>query len=330
MPQQQHSRIQTNSQHIAIIGTGLIGASFAAALRANGFKGHISGCARRAETVQRALQLGFIDSGSTIAAEVVKGADLVLLAVPMMAIRKTLAEIAEHLKPHCIVTDAGSAKGQVLEDAQHVLGRLVNVVPGHPLAGKEHSGVDAADETLYSGQLVILTPDKTTSEQAVAEVTALWQVCGARVEILEAGHHDRVLAATSHLPHVVAFSIVDMLSQHQARDEVFRYSAGGFRDFTRIASGDPVMWRDICLSNREPVGEILVDLIEHLRTVQQLIDSGDAQALENIFGNAKTTRDALIVKYQRDASAQQAAREVVGNSNHNTAANNQSRLDDND
>lgn len=285
-----------------------MGASFAAALRANGYKGRISGCARRQETVDRALQLGFIDSGSIHAADVVKDADLVLLAVPMMSIRTTLEEIAPHLGADCIVTDAGSVKGPVLKDALDVLGQLVNVVPGHPLAGKEHSGVEAADETLYSGQLVILTPDESTSAGALAEVAALWQLCGARVEVLEAGHHDRVLAATSHLPHVVAFSIVDMLSQHQARDEVFRYSAGGFRDFTRIASGDPVMWRDICLSNGEPVGEILADLIEHLQTVQQMIDAGDSEALEAIFSNAKTTRDALIVKYQRDLTAQQAAR----------------------
>lgn len=305
---QELQRTQHRSQHIAIIGTGLMGASFAAALRANGFKGRISGCARRQETVDRALQLGFIDSGSTSAADTVKGADLVLLAVPMMTIRATLEEIEPHLGAECIVTDAGSVKGQVLEDAQQVLGRLVNVVPGHPLAGKEHSGVDAADETLYSGQLVILTPDESTSATALAEVTALWQLCGARVEVLQADHHDRVLAATSHLPHVVAFSIVDMLSQHQARDEVFRYSAGGFRDFTRIASGDPVMWRDICLSNGEPVSEILASLIEHLQKVQQLIDGGDAEALQAIFNNAKTTRDALIVKYQRDMTAQQAAR----------------------
>ncbi len=303
---EQH--ISHNSQHIAIIGTGLIGASFAAALRANGYCGYISGCARQQETVQRAKELGYIDIGSTQAAEAVKGADLVLLAVPMLAIRATLEEIAPHLAPGCVVTDAGSVKGQVLQDAQDVLGDLVNVVPGHPLAGKEHSGVDAADETLYSGQLVILTPHKTTATAAIAEVTALWQLCGARVEVLEAAHHDRVLAATSHLPHVLAFSIVDMLSQHQARDEVFRFSAGGFRDFTRIASGDPVMWRDICLSNREPVGEILTDLLEHLQHVQQLIEAGDAQALESIFSNAKTTRDSLIVKYQRDLTAQQAAR----------------------
>lgn len=296
-------------KRIAIIGTGLMGASFAAALRANGYSGHISGCARREETVARALELGYIDSGSTKATVVVKEADLVLLAVPMMGIRALLEEIAPHISPHCIITDAGSVKGQVLSDAKAVLGDLQRVVPGHPIAGKEFSGVDAADETLYAGQLVILTPDATTSDAAVAAVAGLWKLCGARLEVLDAEHHDRVLAATSHLPHLVAFSIVDMLSQHQARDEVFRYSAGGFRDFTRIASGDPVMWRDICLSNRQPLGEILSGLIEHLQSVQQLIDQGEAEALQQIFTNAKTTRDALIAKYERDLSAQAAAKQ---------------------
>ena len=298
-------------KHIAIIGTGLMGASFAASLRANGYRGHISGCARREATVARALELGYIDSGSTTASEVVADADLVFLAVPMMSIRTVLEEIAPSLRPGCIVTDAGSVKGKVLEDAEAVLGDLTHVVPGHPLAGKEFSGVDAADETLYSGQLVILTPAATTSAAATAAVSDLWKLCGARVEVLDAPHHDRVLAATSHLPHVVAFSIVDMLSQHQARDEVFRYSAGGFRDFTRIASGDPEMWRDICLSNRVPVSEILSGLIKHLQSVQQSIDNSDGETLEKVFTNAKTTRDALIAKYQRDLSAQAAAKEAA-------------------
>jgi len=296
-------------QRIAIIGTGLIGASFAAALKANGFKGHIAGCARNPGTISRALELGYIDSGSVEAASVVADADLVMLAVPMLTLRPTLETIAPVLKPGCVITDAGSVKQPFLRDAQAVLGDLSCVVPGHPIAGKEFSGVDAADLALYAGQLVILTPDQTTSDSATATVRSLWELCGARVEFLQADHHDRVLAATSHVPHVVAYGIVDLLAGHNSREEVFRYSAGGFRDFTRIASGDPVMWRDICLSNGPAISEILGELVEHIILLRGQIDAGDGQAMEQIFGNAKKTRDALIAKYDAELSAQRSARE---------------------
>lgn len=301
-------------EKIAIIGTGLIGASFAAALKSKGFTGHIAGCATTDATITRALELGLIDSGSTSASVVADNADLVMLAVPMMGFRQVLENIAPVLKDSCIVTDGGSVKGSMIEDARQVLGELSRVVPGHPIAGKEFSGVDAADSVLYAGQLVILTPDATTDPVATRAVQQLWELCGARVEVLRADDHDRVLAATSHLPHVIAFGIVDMLAKHQSRDEVFRYSAGGFRDFTRIASGDPVMWRDICLSNGGAISEILGELMQQLAVLKDQIEASDGAALEQVFTNAKTTRDALIVKYDSDLLAQQSARNAANKS----------------
>ena len=187
-----------------------------------------------------------------------------------------------------------------------MFGDLQNVVPGHPIAGKEFSGVEAADETLYRGSMVILTPATETRRKAVDIVSAMWRQCGAQLEEIRVDHHDRVLAATSHLPHVVAFALVDMLAGHQTREEVFRYSAGGFRDFTRIASGDPVMWRDICLSNRTEISGIMSLLMQRLQAVQQLIEEGDGESLQKIFSNAKTTRDALIEKYDKQLAEKNA------------------------
>jgi len=292
---------------IAIVGTGLIGASVAAALKSRGFAGRIIGCARSQQTLDKALQLGLADEVHKDVQDAVRGADLVLLAVPMMAGRGLLERMAPALAPGCIVTDGGSVKGRFIEDARLTLGSLSHVVPAHPIAGKEFSGVEAADPSLYYGHTVILTPDETTDRGAIETVAALWRECGAIVEVMSSEDHDRVLAATSHMPHLVAFSVVDMLSRHSNRDNVFRYSAGGFRDFTRIASGDPEMWRDICLSNDVEIGEILDELIQHLGDVRQLVATKQGTALEEIFVNSKKTRDGLIEKYDKAKLAQTRA-----------------------
>ena len=293
---------------IAIVGTGLIGASVAAALKSRGFTGKIVGCARSQQTLDKAIELGLADEVQRDVKDAVNGADLVLLAVPMMAGRDLLQQMAPVLKSGCIVTDGGSVKGSFIEDARHALGSLAQVVPAHPIAGKEFSGVEAADPSLYFGHTVILTPDETTNSEAIETVAALWRECGAIVEIMSSRDHDKVLAATSHMPHLVAFSVVDMLSRHSSRENVFKYSAGGFRDFTRIASGDPEMWRDICLCNDEEIGEILDNLIEHLSGVRQLVANKQGAELEKIFENSKKTRDGLIEKYDKARLAQTRAR----------------------
>jgi len=292
---------------IAIVGTGLIGASVAAALKSRGFAGRIVGCARSQQTLDKALQLGLADEVHKDVQDAVRHADLVLLAVPMMAGRELLRRMAPVLAPGCIVTDGGSVKGRFIEDARLMLGSLSHVVPAHPIAGKEFSGVEAADPSLYYGHTVILTPDETTDSNATETVAALWRECGAIVEIMSAEDHDKVLAATSHMPHLVAFSVVDMLSRHSNRENVFKYSAGGFRDFTRIASGDPEMWRDICLSNDVEIGGILDDLIQQLSEVRQMVADQQGAALEEIFKNSKKTRDGLIEKYDKARLAQTTA-----------------------
>lgn len=291
-------------RRLAIIGTGLIGASVAAALKNNGYRGHIAGCARTLNTLDKALERGLIDSATTSYEEVVVDADMVLLAVPMLAMRPVLEAISPVLPKGCIVTDGGSVKGPFVADARDVLHGCAHVVPAHPIAGKEFSGVDAADAALYRGHTVILTPLEESAPDAVQTVSSLWRFCGANVETLDWQTHDRILAATSHLPHVVAFAIVDMLAKNPACDDVFRHSAGGFRDFTRIASGDPVMWRDICLSNSDEIGDILDELIVRLGHVRELLGQQNADQLQALFANAKTTRDKLIVKYDQAKQAQ--------------------------
>ncbi len=289
---------------IAIVGTGLIGASLASALKASGYPGEIRGYSRRYSTAQKALEMGLVDSAHDTITDAVKDIDLVFLAVPMQAMQQILEQIAPVLPAHTIITDGGSVKGSFVSEARQVLGSTKRLVPGHPIAGKEHSGVEAADPSLYHGHLVILTPTSETDADAVDHVASMWKQCGARIETLPAKHHDRILAATSHLPHVVAFALVDMLASHDSAEEVFRYSAGGFRDFTRIASGDPVMWRDICLSNADPISEILSELIDQLGHAKELIQQQDGESLQRIFENSKVTRDALIERYDREQALQ--------------------------
>ena len=279
---------------ICIIGVGLIGGSFALALRKAGYKGHIVGSGRNIENLEKAIGLGVIDSYRTDPEAAVTDSDLVMLAVPMGAMKSVLATIKPALGPDTIVTDAGSVKGSFVRDAREVLDDLSCVVPGHPIAGTENSGVEAAFPTLYENRKVILTPIAETREDCVKSVQDLWEMAGADVECLTPEHHDRVLAATSHLPHVVAFSIVDTLATLQESEEIFRYAAGGFHDFTRIASSDPVMWRDVCLTNREAVLQMMDNLMSDLETVRSQIESADAGSIEKMFARAKAARDSHI------------------------------------
>jgi len=229
----------------------------------------------------------------------VAGADLVMLCVPMQAMRGALEELQAArrdgtLAADAIIGDAGSVKGRFVQDARDTLGSLHRVVPGHPIAGRERSGMAAADATLYRGRRVLLTPLPETCAQAVQAVTQVWRTAGAEVECLSPEHHDRVLAATSHLPHVMAFALVDALARQQEAEEIFRYAAGGFRDFTRIASSDPVMWRDICLTNREALLTAMDALGEHVAALRAAIERGDAAAIEATFTRARDARDAFV------------------------------------
>ncbi len=280
---------------LAILGVGLIGSSLSLALRQAGMLGEVVGYGRNRSNLEKGLELGVLDRYAASIAEAVDGAGIVVVAVPLGAMPAVFAELASGLPADAIVTDVGSAKGSVVAAARAALGAdLPRFVPGHPIAGTEKSGVEAGFASLFQSRRVILTPLADTDAGAVETISAMWQQCGAIVESMDVEHHDRVLAATSHLPHMLAYALVHHLSNLNDRAEIFRYAAGGFRDFTRIASSDPVMWRDVCLAN----GEALVELIEQyqheLDLVAAAIRDSDADELLRLFGRAKSKRDSLI------------------------------------
>jgi len=278
-------------ERVAIIGVGLIGGSLGLTLKAAGHAGEIVGVDREAGRLAQARDLGAIDRGETDAVTGVDGADIVVLAVPMGAMRAVLEAIAPGVGPATVVTDVGSVKGSVVADARSILGHVRRFVPGHPIAGTEHSGVAAAFATLFRGRRVILTPTAEVDTDAVAVVRDLWGRAGALVETLDVTEHDRLLAATSHLPHMLAFGLVDALARDRDAEHVFRYAAGGFRDFTRIASSDPVMWRDICLANREALLAALQSYRDDLDALTAEVENADADGLLARFGRAKAARD---------------------------------------
>ena len=256
---------------VALIGLGLIGSSLGHVMKREGLAGHVAGSARSAKTCATALEIGFVDSASVDPADAVTGADLIVICTPVGVIADVAAAIAPTLKPGAIVTDVGSVKMAVIRDVGPLLPEGVHLVPAHPVAGTEHSGPESGFPELFEGRYCILTPPPGADKRAVAAVSELWRRVGSDVELMDPKHHDRVLAITSHLPHLIAYSIVGTasdLEEHISREavaskeeiltsEVIKYSAGGFRDFTRIAASDPVMWRDIFLNNREAVLEIL-------------------------------------------------------------------------
>jgi prephenate dehydrogenase len=282
-------------RRLAVIGVGLIGGSLARALRAAGCVDEVIGCGRSAANLERAVELGVVDRWSQDPAEAVAGADLVFVAVPLGTIGQVFGAIRDALAPDAVVTDGGSVKGSVVLDARAAFGRVPpGLVPGHPIAGTERSGVDASFAELYQGRRVILTPLAETDPRALELVTAMWEACGADVTLMEVAHHDEVLAATSHLPHMLAFGLVDSLARMRENDEIFRYAAGGFRDFTRIASSDPVMWRDICIANRDPLGAMLERFGNEMKDLADTIRSGDSTHLLEIFARAKAARDRYV------------------------------------
>jgi prephenate dehydrogenase len=280
---------------LVIFGVGLIGGSLALALREAGYCKSIVGCSRNVGNLETAVELGVIDSYSLDPVEAVKGADMILLAVPMGAMAAVLGSIHGHLESDAIVTDAGSAKGSVVDAAKSVVGEIpLYFVPAHPIAGREKSGVEAAIVDLYVNHKVIVTPLSETSTDAERKVTEMWQAAGATVESMDVETHDQVLAATSHLPHVVAYSLVDTLSKSDASDAIFQYAAGGFRDFTRIASSDPTMWRDICLENRDAILKSLEELQANMQILHEQISSADSESIMDTFTHAKSVRDEYM------------------------------------
>lgn len=281
-------------KRLCIIGVGLIGGSLARALRQADAAGEIVGAGRGRTTLERAVELGVIDRFETDPGAAVRDADMVVVAVPLKAIRPVLASIAGHLPPDCVLTDVGSAKQCVVDDARAVFGTLpAGFIPGHPIAGTERSGVEASFPELFQGRRVILTPLLESEAWAHERVKAMWEATGAEVVDMGVRHHDDVLAATSHLPHVLAYTLVDSLARLDDRAEIFRYAAGGFRDFTRIASSDPVMWRDICLANQTPLLAILRRFGDDLDRLTRAIEQGDGEAIMATFQRAKHARDNL-------------------------------------
>jgi prephenate dehydrogenase len=279
-------------QRLSIIGVGLIGGSLARALKRVGACGEVVGCGRNIANLQHAIELGVIDRYDTNPASAVKDADMVVVAVPLGTMASMFAAIREALSPQAIITDVGSAKATVVVDARQYLGEhLPRFVPGHPIAGTEKSGVAASFAELFENRRVILTPLAETDSQAHAKVTMMWKTAGAEVVDMSVAHHDKVLAATSHLPHVLAYSLVETLASLETRTEIFRFAAGGFRDFTRIASSDPRMWHDICLANSDAILQVLGEFNSHLAQLAEAIQQGDSQRIENIFTCAKTARD---------------------------------------
>ncbi len=277
---------------LTVIGVGLIGGSLALALRKAGAVEQVSGYSRNQYTRQEAKDLGIIDIAADSIQQAVAGADMIFVAVPMGAMQSVLSEIAQYAPIDAVITDGGSAKMEVVKAAEQGLTDSINrFVPGHPIAGTERSGPSAAFAELYQDHRVVLTPTEKTDKQALEKVRAMWQVAGADVFDMDVEHHDTVLAATSHIPHVLAFNLVGMLSERDDCDEVLRYAAGGFRDFSRIASSDPVMWRDICLTNKQAVLNLLKQYQQDLAKIEMAIENQDGDYLIDVFSRAKQARD---------------------------------------
>lgn len=281
---------------VAFIGIGLIGSSMALAMRRSGLVGSSIACARRAKTRKTALGLGIVDEVTADYVKAVSGADLIVIATPLGTYEAIAEKIGPHLKAGAIVTDVGSVKREAVSAVAPYIPKDVHFVPGHPIAGTEHSGPEAGFAELFEGRWCILTPSPKTSKKAVAQLSALWRKMGAKVDTMEPEHHDVVLAITSHLPHLIAFTIVGTASDlgDDLKREVIKYSASGFRDFTRIAASDPVMWRDVFLSNRDAVLETLQRFTEDLTGLQRAIRKGDGKALEDLFVRTRQIRRGII------------------------------------
>ncbi|MEL7544340.1 MAG: prephenate/arogenate dehydrogenase family protein [Pseudomonadota bacterium] len=281
---------------LAVIGLGLIGSSIARAVAARGLAQRIIGIDRSADVCARAVEIGLGDEVRPLDGDAARGADLVVLAVPLGAMGDVVRAIRPSLDSMAVVTDVGSSKQSVLRDMADAMLRPERFVAGHPIAGTEQSGPDAGFSTLFDGRWCILTPDTSTDENALTTVRRFWEALGSTVETMDAAHHDLVLATTSHLPHLIAYNIVGTAADLEdiTRSEVIKFSAGGFRDFTRLAASDPVMWRDVCLNNRDALLQMLDNFSSDLADLRASVAHGDGDALFELFARTRAIRRGII------------------------------------
>ena len=288
---------------LAVIGAGLIGGSFALALRRAGFAGPTVGYDRDRSALERAVALHAIDEIAESVSDASRGADLVVVAVPVRAVGSVLHDVGLALDPKAVVTDVGSTKAEVVRIArQELRERFPQFVPGHPIAGREASGIEAATLDLFKGARVVLTPTEATDPKATDFVRSAWEAAGARVSTLAAVDHDRIFAAVSHLPHLLSFALVSELASRDDAQDLFAFAAGGFRDFTRIAASSPEMWRDIALQNRAALLDELDRYGVRLAVFRELIEKGDGPALERLMAEARSARTAWASPARRNAS----------------------------
>ena len=278
---------------LVIFGVGLIGGSLALALRRSIQNLHIVGIDRNADSLQTAIDLGVIDEMNPPAQLAMQDADIIIIAAPVAQTPNILKSIAPHLGPNTVITDVGSTKSDVIDYAAAILGdQFTQFVPGHPIAGAEKSGVTAARADLFDGKNIVLTPTEKTTPESSRKVSEMWKQAGARVTEMSAGHHDEIFAAVSHLPHLLAFALVDDLASRPNAEELFAFAAGGFRDFSRIAGSSPEMWRDISLANREALLSEIDAYQASLQKLRDLLEQRDAQGLRDMFENASQKRNA--------------------------------------
>ena len=297
---------------IALIGIGLIGSSLAHVVRREGLAGHVAVSSRSAATLRRAEELGLGHSWHADSRDAVRDADLVVISVPVGASGAVAEQIAPALKPGAILTDVGSTKGSVVAQVTPFVPEGVHFIPGHPIAGTEHSGPDAGFAELFEGRWCILTPVPGTDAEAVARLTRFWERCGSMVDTMDVAHHDMVLAIVSHLPHIIAYNIVGTADDLQTvtESEVIKYSASGFRDFTRLAASDPTMWRDVCLHNKDAILEMLARFSEDLSSLQRAIRWGDGEKLFDMFTRTRAIRRSIIEAGQ-DVAAPDFGRQAI-------------------
>jgi cyclohexadieny/prephenate dehydrogenase len=282
---------------VLIMGLGLIGGSLARSLKQTGFSAHVSGWGYRDVSLNKGVELGVIDSYSLDIDEALRDADIVVIGTPTLTANEVMREVLPRVSSSTVITDVASVKGSLVEAS----GGAANFVPAHPIAGSEQSGVDASRADLFLDHRVILTPTDATDSAALELVRAMWASTGAEVVQMGVVEHDAILAATSHLPHVLAYTLVDALAQSPLSEDIFRFAAGGFRDFTRIASSDPVMWRDIAIANRDELLKAMDSFSDHLGQLRAMVAAGDGERMQQTFVNAKAARDQFTLT--RDAYA---------------------------
>jgi cyclohexadieny/prephenate dehydrogenase len=299
-------------EKIALIGIGLIGSSLARVIRREVLATHVAISTRSATTLGRAEQLGLGDSYTTNAADAVRNADLVIVSVPVGASEEVAREIAPALKKGAIVTDVGSTKASVIAQMQPHIPEGVHFIPGHPLAGTEKSGPDAGFADLFQNRWCIFTPLPDTDPAALEKLSDFWRRCGANIDTMDPNHHDMTLAIVSHLPHIIAYNIVGTADDLETvtKSEVIKYSASGFRDFTRLAASDPTMWRDVCLHNKDAILEMLARFSEDLASLQRAIRWGDGDKLFDLFTRTRAVRRSIIEAGQ-DIDAPDFGRQAV-------------------